>query len=148
MCRPHTPATPGAGLHLPLMTITAAEVFMNRTGVLLLGWIGSSRDAGIYALAFNIAFLTVLPQTAVNALLAPTVSDLFGRSDHEQLQTLRAATGFVNNSITSFRSIDQAAARRAGERLSRHPPPLEPAETQQAFVCHGGRATDHDEQPL
>ncbi len=75
---------------LPLMIIAAAEVLMNRTGVLLLGWMEDARDAGVYALAFNIAFLTVLPRTAVNALLAPSVSDLFVRNDHAKLQIVTA----------------------------------------------------------
>lgn len=73
---------------LPLLIIGAAEALLNRTGVVLLGWMGDTRNAGIYALAFNIAFLVVLPRTAVNALFAPTVSDLFVRNDQAALQGL------------------------------------------------------------
>ena len=73
---------------VPLLIIGAAEALLNRTGVVLLGWMGDTRDAGIYALAFNIAFLVVLPRTAVNALFAPTVSDLFVRNDRAALQGL------------------------------------------------------------
>jgi O-antigen/teichoic acid export membrane protein len=73
---------------LPLVTIGVAEVAMNRTGVVLLGWTGQTTAAGIYALAFNIAFLTALPRTAVNALLAPAISDLFVRGDRVALQAL------------------------------------------------------------
>ncbi len=75
---------------LPLMIITAAEALLNRTGVVLLGWVADTRNAGIYALAFNIAFLVVLPRTAVNALFAPTISDLFVRNDRAALQALVA----------------------------------------------------------
>jgi len=75
---------------LPLMTITAAEAMLNRGGVLALGWTGAARDAGIYAVVFNISFLVALPRTAANTLLAPSISDLFVRNQHNQLQSLLA----------------------------------------------------------
>jgi O-antigen/teichoic acid export membrane protein len=74
----------------PLLVLGVAEALMNRTGVILLGWMGATRDAGIYALAFNIAFAVALPRTAVNALLAPAISDLFVRNDHAALRGLIA----------------------------------------------------------
>jgi O-antigen/teichoic acid export membrane protein len=60
----------------------------------LLGWLGETRQAGIYSLAFNIAFLVVLPRTAVNTLFAPAISSLFAQKDHATLQALvtQAAT--------------------------------------------------------
>lgn len=75
---------------LPLMAITATEALLNRCGVLVLGWIGSTRDAGIYALVFSISFLVALPRTAANTLLAPTISDLFVRKQRHALQILTA----------------------------------------------------------
>ena len=79
-----------ARVALPLVMIGVADVALNRTGVVLLGWMGDTTEAGIYALAFNIAFLTALPRTAVNALLAPAISDLFVRGDRSGLQALAA----------------------------------------------------------
>ena len=73
---------------LPLAALGVAEVAMNRTGTVLLGWFGHTTEAGIYALAFNIAFLTALPRAAVNTLLAPAISDLFTRGDRDALQAL------------------------------------------------------------
>ena len=73
---------------LPLVLIAGAEALLNRTGVLLLGWTGHTTDAGIYGLAFNIAFLAALPRTAVNTLFAPTISHLFARKDQAMLQVL------------------------------------------------------------
>jgi O-antigen/teichoic acid export membrane protein len=72
----------------PLVIISAAEALLNRTGVLLLGWLGETREAGIYSLVFNIAFLAVLPRTAINILFAPTISTLFTRKDQATLQAL------------------------------------------------------------
>jgi O-antigen/teichoic acid export membrane protein len=73
---------------VPLVIITAAEALLNRTGVVLLGWFGETREAGIYSLAFNISFLVVLPRTAINTLFAPTISSLFTRNDRVTLQAL------------------------------------------------------------
>jgi hypothetical protein len=58
---------------VPLVIIAAAEA--------LLSWFGETREAGIYNLAFNIAFLVVLPRTAINILFAPTISSLFTLRD-------------------------------------------------------------------
>lgn len=73
---------------VPLLIIGAAEALLNRTGVMLLGWFGETREAGIYSLAFNVAFLVALPRTAINILFAPTISGLFTRRDQAALQAL------------------------------------------------------------
>jgi O-antigen/teichoic acid export membrane protein len=79
---------------LPLVIIGTTEALMNRTGVILLGWIVDTKDAGIYSLAFNIAFVVALPQVAVSTLFAPTISGVFVRKDQALLQILvtRAAS--------------------------------------------------------
>ncbi len=71
---------------LPLVLISVAEIVLNRTGVLLLGWSGHTVDAGIFALTFNLAMTVMLPRTAVNALFAPMVSTLSARGDRAALQ--------------------------------------------------------------
>jgi O-antigen/teichoic acid export membrane protein len=73
---------------LPLVIIGATEALMNRSGVILLGWMGDTKAAGIYSLASNIAFVVALPRIAVNTLFAPTISGLFARSDQVMLQVL------------------------------------------------------------
>ena len=76
---------------VPLLLIGGTEALMNRTGVLALGWFGDIKDAGIYSLVFSIAFVVVLPRTALNTLFAPAVSSLFIRKDQETLQALVAS---------------------------------------------------------
>ncbi len=73
---------------LPLVIIAVSETAMNRTGVVLLGWIGDTKDAGIYALAFNIALMVMVPRMAMNTLFAPAVSALFVRNDWSALQSM------------------------------------------------------------
>ncbi|WFU78301.1 oligosaccharide flippase family protein [Bradyrhizobium sp. CIAT3101] len=73
---------------IPFMIIAGAEALLNRAGVVLLGWFGETREAGIYSLVFNIAFLVALPRTAINTLFAPTISSLFTKNDRVTLQAL------------------------------------------------------------
>lgn len=73
---------------LPLVVIAASETVLNRTGVLLFGWIGAGIAAGVYALSFNIAMMVTLPRTAVNAGFAPMVAELYVRGDLAELQSV------------------------------------------------------------
>src|SRR5579871_55152 len=77
---------------LPLVIAGATEVLMNRTGVMLLGWIATTKDAGIYSLAFNIALVVTLPRVAVNTLFAPAISELYTRNDKVMVQVLVTKT--------------------------------------------------------
>jgi O-antigen/teichoic acid export membrane protein len=79
---------------IPLVILGATEALMNRTGVILLGWIADTKNAGIYSLAFNIALVVTLPRIAVNTLFAPVISDLYARRDKGMMQVLitRAAS--------------------------------------------------------
>jgi O-antigen/teichoic acid export membrane protein len=79
---------------LPLVIMDATESLLNRTGVLLLGWAGHTTDAGIYGLAFNVAFVATLPRTAINTVFAPTISDLFARNDQAMLRVLVTTSAF------------------------------------------------------
>jgi len=76
---------------LPLLVIGATEALMNRTGVLILGWFGDTKSAGIYSLAFNIGLVVALPRTGFNTLFAPAISSLFARSERATLQHLVAS---------------------------------------------------------
>lgn len=78
---------------VPLLVVVAAQALLNRSGVLLLGWFGETREAGIYNLVFSVALLVVLPRTAINILFAPTISSLFARRDRASLQGLVATAG-------------------------------------------------------
>jgi O-antigen/teichoic acid export membrane protein len=77
---------------VPFLVLAAAEALLNRTGVLLLGWFGETKQAGIYSLVFNTAFLVVLPRTAINTLFAPAISSLFTRRDQAAIQALVTTT--------------------------------------------------------
>ena len=73
---------------ISLLILGATEALMNRTGVIALGWIADTKNAGISSLAFNIALVVTLPRIAVNTLFAPVISDLYARKDMETMQVL------------------------------------------------------------
>jgi O-antigen/teichoic acid export membrane protein len=75
---------------LPLTVIMIADNLMSRSAVIALGLVGNTRDAGIFALAFNMAALMSLPRMAVATAFAPTVSALFVSGDRAGLQSLSA----------------------------------------------------------
>ena len=77
---------------IPLVILGATEALMNRTGVILLGWVADTKNAGIYSLAFNIALVVTMPRIAVNTLFAPTISNLYARSDRAAMQDLITRT--------------------------------------------------------
>ncbi|MDO9440867.1 MAG: lipopolysaccharide biosynthesis protein [Beijerinckiaceae bacterium] len=72
----------------PLMTLTLADNLLSRSGVLVLGSLGMTRDAGLFALAFSISQIAALPRMAVATKFAPTVADLHARGRHAELQNL------------------------------------------------------------
>ncbi|SFO66627.1 Membrane protein involved in the export of O-antigen and teichoic acid [Mesorhizobium sp. NFR06] len=81
----------------PTMLITGLDVFISRTGVVLLGWTGQVREAGIFALGLNVALLVGLSSAAVSTIFSPTAADLHARKDHEALQRL-----FSRAAVLSF----------------------------------------------
>ena len=78
------------GLAFPIMVMTGFEILMTRTPVFLLGWAGNIREAGVFALGFNLALLIALPRVAVNTFFSPTISALYARDDRAGMQSLFA----------------------------------------------------------
>jgi O-antigen/teichoic acid export membrane protein len=77
-------------LALPVMIMIGLDVLMSRAGVFLLGWIGDTRAAGIFALGLNLALFLVLPRMAVGTFFSPTVSKLHAQQNEAALQSLFA----------------------------------------------------------
>jgi O-antigen/teichoic acid export membrane protein len=81
---------------LPIMFIVVADTLMSRSGVIVLGLTGNTRDAGVFAVALSMSLLTALPRMAVAAAFAPTVSDLYTRDDQTGLQALAAKASVLS----------------------------------------------------
>jgi O-antigen/teichoic acid export membrane protein len=81
---------------LPLMIIAIADNLMNRSGIIVLGLSGDTRQAGIFAVALSLSMLTALPRMAVAAAFAPTISDLYARDDLAGLQALAGRAAYLS----------------------------------------------------
>ena len=77
-------------LALPVMIMLGLDVLMNRAGVFLLGWIGDTPAAGIFALGLNLALFLDLPRVAVGTFFSPAVSKLHAQRNEAALQSLFA----------------------------------------------------------
>lgn len=75
---------------LPLTVMVAAEILVSRAGVMLLGMNGKVQDAGLFALAINLAALVTLPRVAVSTLFSPRISSLHALGDVAGMQRLFA----------------------------------------------------------
>lgn len=82
----------------PTMLITGLDVFISRTGVMLLGWTDQVHEAGIFALGINVALLVGLSSVAVSTMFSPTAADLHARKDHQSLQRLFSRAAVLSSS--------------------------------------------------
>lgn len=72
----------------PIMLIVGLDVLLTRTGVMVLGWVGNVHDAGVFALALNVALLVGLSRVAVSTMFSPSAAALFEHGDTVGLQQL------------------------------------------------------------
>jgi O-antigen/teichoic acid export membrane protein/thymidylate kinase len=77
-------------LALPVLIMAGVDVLLSRTGVILLGWIGDTRAAGLFALGLNLALVLILPRVAVGTFFSPNASKLHANHDKAGLQKLFA----------------------------------------------------------
>lgn len=72
----------------PIMLMAGLDVFINRAGVMVLGWTGHIKDAGIFALGLNVALLVGLSLVAVGVMFSPAAAALHAQGDRKGLQQL------------------------------------------------------------
>ena len=73
---------------LPLMLITGLQVLFNQTDIIMLGSLTSSSETGIYAAAARIARLVIFGITAINAAVAPMISELYHSGRINKMQSV------------------------------------------------------------
>ena len=97
-----------SALTLPLVCLTLADNLLARSGVMVLGMSGRTRDAGVFAVAFSVAQLCALPRMAVATVFAPTVSDLHMGQGRSALQVLSVRAAWLSFSATACVAIPMA----------------------------------------
>ena len=71
---------------LPFLSIGLVSVLLSRADVVIIGFMGEKEDAAVYAVVDRVSGLLVFGLSAVNAILAPTISELFHKGKISQLQ--------------------------------------------------------------
>ena len=73
---------------LPLLLIDGMQILLKRTDIIMIGAILGSDDAGIYSAASRISNLVVFALMAINATLAPMISELYHTGRGRELQRI------------------------------------------------------------
>lgn len=90
---------------LPLLLVAGMAMVLNQTDIIMLGAIRGSDEAGIYSAASRISSLVVFALMAINAILAPMVSELYHTGRMEELQRIVTLAARVIFAFTLMFSI-------------------------------------------
>ena len=77
---------------LPLLTAGIALLFMSQTDRLMLGWLSTSTDVGIYNAASVIALQITLVVSALAFSFSPIIADLYNRKKTKEMKKLFQTT--------------------------------------------------------
>ncbi len=73
---------------LPMFLISGMYLILNQTDTIMIGAMLGTTQAGIYAAVCRMANLTLFGITAVNAIAAPMISQLYTSGQHSELQRM------------------------------------------------------------
>jgi O-antigen/teichoic acid export membrane protein len=81
----------------PLLFLGVLNYFLSWTDILMLGFLGSTKDVGIYRAASQAPFIMILFLSAVTSIYAPVAADLYKKGEIQKLSLLyRATTRWVS----------------------------------------------------
>ena len=81
---------------LPLLMASAVFFFMNWTDRIMLGFMASQKDLGVYEVAFKISQLGNMVIFAINTIAAPKFSEFFGKGEMDQFKKMaQQTTGLI-----------------------------------------------------
>ncbi len=95
---------------MPLFLITISTVVMANSDAIMIGWLGSTKDVGLYSIAAKIALLTSFFLQVTNAAVAPKIAALYAANKIPEMEKMvqRVTLGLLV--IASFPVIIYAAA--------------------------------------
>ncbi|MDY6993844.1 MAG: flippase [Pseudomonadota bacterium] len=77
---------------LPLLLISGFLMILNKTDVIMLGIFSTKAQVGIYNVAYKVSTVVTFILVAVNAIAAPTISELYHQGKMKELQRLATNT--------------------------------------------------------
>ena len=99
---------------LPMFLIAGMNFIANRTDILMIGAYLGPEETGIYEVATRVAGLVTFGLSAVNAMIAPMISELYSADRHQDLQRIVALAA---KGIFAFTAIVSAGLIFAGPYL-------------------------------
>jgi O-antigen/teichoic acid export membrane protein len=73
---------------IPLIFVYFTVVLLNKTDIMMLGYLGSSQEVGIYSISYKIARLSFIFYAAFNSIFGPIFADLYNRQKKHELSVL------------------------------------------------------------
>jgi len=96
---PRAKAAPWLRVALPLGAVDVLRQFDGSYGVVLVGWLASGVELGVFRVALACAVLAAMPVTIFHILLAPTLSRLHAAGDKAEMQRLLSWTARAMTAI-------------------------------------------------
>lgn len=84
----------------PIMLITSMQLVMQRTDIIMLGFMADAFDTGVYSAANRIAIAASIPIMAISAIYSPKAAAYFYEKDHEGMRRSYFLTLIVQASGT------------------------------------------------
>jgi O-antigen/teichoic acid export membrane protein len=72
----------------PLFLIAGIHLFLNQVGILMIGYLLNTTKAGIYAVTERVSSFILIGLTAVNAILAPIMSEYYVQNKIKELKEI------------------------------------------------------------
>src|SRR4051812_3671835 len=69
-----------------------SQLLLQRSDVLMIGWLMTAADAGVYVVACNVAELVLFPFLAVSSIVAPTLAVHYARGERSELASFMRTT--------------------------------------------------------
>jgi len=79
-----------------MAAFSVMHMLLANIDVLMVGSLTGTQDAGIYAVAARIAVFVIFALTAVNAIAAPVITELYEKGDHQGLQFMLTKYARIN----------------------------------------------------
>lgn len=73
---------------LPLLGSTLAAIVVSNADVIILGWLGTTKDVGLYSVAARLALLTSFFLQIINASVSPKIATLYASGNIKELEKM------------------------------------------------------------
>jgi O-antigen/teichoic acid export membrane protein len=85
---------------LPLLAAAPMQTVLNRTDIIMLGYLTTMSDVALYTVAQRIAATAILGLVAANVIAAPLISESFAKKDRGQIQAAAFLAAMVATVFT------------------------------------------------